>query len=141
MSTVSDAARGLRALIGGLSWYKVNDWSSSASDQYTDRSRVYNQDLADVVSSQRIDPAGWLSSRHAVVLDIDHPTYLVKSSTPGHYHLYIDVPGGVEHMAYMSLLNSLANAGVIEQGYVKASQKRGFTCVRMPWVKKQPEQR
>jgi hypothetical protein len=48
----------------------------------------------------------------------------------------VDVPGGISQGYYESLLNALANAGVIERGYASASIERGFSCVRLPWVKK-----
>lgn len=71
---------------------------------------------------------------HRPVLDIDLPAQLVPSSTPGHFHLYLDVE--VEHENYMLLLRTLALCGIIEPGYASASQERGYTAVRLPWVKK-----
>lgn len=72
---------------------------------------------------------------HKVVLDIDLPAKLIESSTPGHYHLFIDheIP---EHK-YMALLDIMAECGLIERGYVYASKERGYTAVRLPWVKKE----
>jgi len=35
-----------------------------------------------------------------------------------------------------ALLVALAEAGVIEEGYLKASLERGHTALRLPWVKK-----
>lgn len=75
-------------------------------------------------------------ARHAVLLDIDYPAYLVKSSTPGHYHLYLDVPGGVAHEDYLLLLSVLSKWGVIEKGYARTSKARGFTSLRLPHIKK-----
>lgn len=71
---------------------------------------------------------------HAVLLDLDVPAYLVPSSTPGHSHLYVDVL--VPKSELIELLEVLAKTGVIEQGYAEASIKRGRTCLRLPWVKK-----
>lgn len=71
---------------------------------------------------------------HKVVLDIDLPAQLIPSSTPGHFHLYIDTE--VPHDDYMKLLETLGHAGVIEPGYLGASKDRGFTAARLPWVKK-----
>lgn len=71
---------------------------------------------------------------HRPVLDIDVPAQLIPSSTPGHFHLYLDVE--VEHEAYMGLLDALATVGILEPGYVSASKERGYTAVRLPWVKK-----
>jgi len=72
--------------------------------------------------------------RHKVVLDIDLPAKLIPSSTPGHFHLYIDHE--IPHNDYMNLLLALMKAGLIEPGYYNASLERGFTAARLPWVKK-----
>jgi hypothetical protein len=72
---------------------------------------------------------------HKVVLDIDLPAQLLPSTTEGHYHLIIDK--AMSWVAYGRLLDALAEAGVIEAGYRDASRARGYTCVRLPWVKKE----
>lgn len=75
------------------------------------------------------------SSRvHRPVLDLDLSAQLVPSSTPGHWHLYLDVE--VAHWPYMQLLEALEHAGILEPGYSRASQERGYTAVRLPWVRK-----
>ncbi len=71
---------------------------------------------------------------HAPVLDLDFPAMLIPSTTPGHFHLYLDTY--IPHDKYMDLLDALAEARIIESGYSAASQKNGFTAVRAPWVKK-----
>ncbi len=71
---------------------------------------------------------------HMPVLDIDHPCKLVESETPGHFHLYIDVP--MHWGDYEKLLTALAEAGVCEVGYVNASIERKQTFVASkPWKK------
>lgn len=72
---------------------------------------------------------------HKVVLDIDLPVRVYPSSTPGHYHLYIDTP--VTWPDYRNLLDALAQAGIIEPGYANASKDRGYTRLRLPWIRKQ----
>jgi hypothetical protein len=72
---------------------------------------------------------------HAPVLDIDIPHTLVPSSTPGHSHLYLDVE--MTWAQYERLLEVLADVGIIEKGYYLASQARGFTAARLPWIKKE----
>jgi hypothetical protein len=72
--------------------------------------------------------------KHAPVLDIDVPSEWVPSSTPGHAHLYIDVP--MTWWRYKRLLKAMAKAGIIEDSYVKVSIARGHTDVRVPWLKK-----
>ena len=71
---------------------------------------------------------------HTPVLDIDIPATLVPSSTPGKNHLYLDVPMSWDQ--YTKLLDVMAEVGILEPGYVSASKKRGFTAVRLPWIRK-----
>jgi hypothetical protein len=73
---------------------------------------------------------GW----HTVMIDVDHACRLVRSSTPGHYHLYIDV--AMPWWRYRRLLRALKNCGIIEPGYYSASVARKATHVRLPWVRK-----
>lgn len=67
---------------------------------------------------------------HAPVLDIDIPARLVPSTTPGHSHLYFDLPLLWEE--YVALLHALVDAGIVEEGFAEASIKRGQTMVRTP---------
>jgi hypothetical protein len=113
-----------------------------------DGQRLYDADLSsnrydgeDEVPTDTLDSANLVSSivadgsgLHRPVLDLDMPAYLVPSSTPGHHHLYIDHPMTWE--AYVKLLEALADAGLLERGYVEASVRRGRTDVRLPWVRK-----
>jgi hypothetical protein len=85
---------------------------------------------AEVVTSEIVSGKG----KHTIMLDIDVPATLVPSTTPGHSHLYIDVP--VEWDKYQALLDALVVAGVLEPGYVSAAKGRGCTALRLPWVKK-----
>lgn len=73
---------------------------------------------------------------HAPVLDIDFPAFVVPSSTPGHFHLYLDKP--IEWDAYEALLKALCRAGVLSFHYTEHSIQREQTVVRMPWVDKDP---
>ena len=73
---------------------------------------------------------------HRPVLDIDFPAALIPSSTPGHFHLYLDKQ--MNFATYVILLDALAAAGVIEKGYASVSKARGYTSARLPWVKKTP---
>lgn len=74
------------------------------------------------------------TERHKPVLDIDLPVKLLPSSTPGHFHLLIDHEMSWETYCY--LLDALVIAGVVQPGYADASRAEGFTCVRLPWVRK-----
>lgn len=89
-------------------------------------------DEANVISS-RVTLPGHVGM-HTVAIDIDVPARLVPSTTPGHSHLYIDALMPWE--TYRDLLRALAEAGVIEPGYLRASERRGHTTLRLPWVKK-----
>ena len=86
------------------------------------------------MSGEETTPAEYL---HRPVLDIDIPARLIPSSTPGHHHLYLDVD--MPWDKYEALLKALADAGVIEQGYLLAALDRGATFVRLPWVGKKEE--
>jgi hypothetical protein len=74
--------------------------------------------------------AGW----HRPTLDLDIPCLLIESSTPGHFHLYIDKP--MPWDAYEKLLNCLADVGILQQGFVDVSIKRKRTWLRTPWTRK-----
>ena len=71
---------------------------------------------------------------HYPCIDIDIPIRVVPSSTPGHSHLYVDEP--ITWDTYKNLLVALAEAGIVEEGYLHASVDQGGTTVRMPHVKK-----
>ena len=86
-------------------------------------------DEAEVVTSLDLD-----TFMHRPVLDLDMPAELLPSSTPEHFHLYIDKP--MTLTKYAKLLHALADAGIIEEGYAAASIERGYTSARLPWVKK-----
>lgn len=97
-------------------------------------------DGANLVSSNRKDlPPRGEGDRHAVLLDLDVPAFLIPSSTPGHSHLYINK--ALEQDKYFKLLDVLAECGILEQGYVDASKSQGGTFLRLPWVKKGDENR
>jgi hypothetical protein len=72
---------------------------------------------------------------HRPVLDLDMPCRLIPSSTPGHFHLYID--RAMTWETYAELLGALSKANIIEPGYAGASLARGYTRVRLPWVRKE----
>ena len=74
------------------------------------------------------------SKKHRVVLDLDMPAAVISSSTPGHGHLYIDHELSWDE--YVRLMDVMAEVGLLERGYVAASKRRGFTTVRLPWVRK-----
>lgn len=110
-----------------------------AGDDYQhggqDRPVTDDLDAANVVSSISSDSDSELGPVfHYPVLDIDIPAALVPSSTPGHFHLYLD--HGMPDADYWELCDALAKAGILQPGYVSACKSRGYTSVRLPWVKK-----
>lgn len=71
---------------------------------------------------------------HMPTLDIDIPATLIPSSSSDHYHLYFDVEMSEED--YFKLLDVMAEVGILEDRYVEASKKRGFSSLRLPGAKK-----
>lgn len=92
---------------------------------------------ANIWSSRISDTDFWGEGFHTVMLDLDVPARLVPSSKQGHWHLYIDV--SMPWKTYRKLLKALRNAGVIEDGYYKASVVRKASALRLPWVTKDVE--
>jgi hypothetical protein len=74
---------------------------------------------------------------HCPTLDIDLECELHESTTPGHFHLYIDRPMPWE--SYVRLLEALYEADIIQKGYYELSIARGATFLRKPGVKKGPD--
>ena|ERR1700755_1226139 len=127
--------------------YRVIRWKgdSTTPDSTTAYEETTDLEMADVISSSRnrltmvynseTFPSGDSEQMHTVVLDIDVPAALVDSTTPGRHHLYIDTPMSWD--VYVRLLEAMQEAGILEAGYVNASKDRGFTAVRLPWVRKE----
>lgn len=71
---------------------------------------------------------------HLPVIDCDFPIQAVPSSTPGHYHLYIDKE--LSWVQYKALLDGMLDAGLIQQNWYKNAIEHKRTYVRMPHVRK-----
>lgn len=71
---------------------------------------------------------------HAPCIDLDYPAYLVESSTPGHFHLYLEKE--ISWAKYINVLQAMADAGLIEEGFYRAARSRGATFLRRPGVTK-----
>lgn len=107
------------------------------SDEYnaaSDQKATIDPDEADLISSLMWGTQAGASALHFPVLDIDIPAYLVPSSTEGNSHLYLDVRLSDDQM--WKLCDLLAEVGILQPGYVSACKARGYTSVRLPWVKK-----
>ena len=100
-----------------------------------DREPTVDLDQANVVSSLQSGTEPGSRAQHYPVLDLDLPAVLVPSPTPGHSHLYIDLP--IPDDTYWRLCDALVDAGVLQEGYVSACKSRGYTSVRLPWVRKE----
>lgn len=89
---------------------------------------------ANLVSSLVCHGSRNFEAIHKPVLDIDFPAHLEPSSTPGHFHLYLqkDIPWS----KYVLLLSALGAAGILEPGYVAACIAQEQSYVRRPGVKK-----
>jgi len=83
-----------------------------------------------LVTSLMVNMEGY----HAPVIDFDVPSQLwppvelLHSSQIKHHHLYINKP--VVEAKYWQMLEAMAQAGVVEQGYYEASVARGYSAVR-----------
>lgn len=80
-----------------------------------------------------VDPRSF-DGLHAPCIDLDYPAYLIESSTPGHFHLYLEKK--VPWDKYKAVLRALADADLIEEGYYNASVKHGGSYLRLPGEKK-----
>lgn len=85
------------------------------------------------------NPENWWKSKgekmHKPVLDIDMPIWAHESTTPGHWHLIIDKE--IPETAYFNLLDAMYEAGILEEGFVKAAIARGASWIRTPWTIKE----
>lgn len=72
---------------------------------------------------------------HRPALDIDIPCHYVKSSTPGHGHLYFPTLE-MDWTTYSAFIKMLASFGVLETKYVDHSLRQEQTLLRPPWVRK-----
>lgn len=98
-----------------------------------DVSEAVTEEDANSFSSHIVGRPGF----HAPVLDIDFQAELVPSSTPGHFHLYLEKQ--VHWEKYKKLLLALEDCGIISKGYARASITRGATYVRKPGVYKKKD--
>jgi hypothetical protein len=140
---VTGVTAGLRGLLGRLEAFKV-DFVRGAVDYLSDRYQVQGLDEANAISSQiklyeaKALPGAFESyglNMHVVVIDVDHPVHVVSSSTPGHHHLYVEIPPTPWEW-YLEWLQASAKIGLVEPGYVAASAARGHSAVRLPWITK-----
>jgi len=114
--------------ITGQMYAKVENFGSSYNNGGTLTNRIDDANIITSMVERNV-------LHHKVVLDIDLPAVLLPSSTPGHFHLFIDHE--IEAKTYWKLLRVMAKAGLIEEGYAEASINQGRSGVRLPWIKKE----
>jgi hypothetical protein len=110
-------------------------WYSHSLD-YDDQYRVLNDRVliggrwgANLIGSETEE-----SGIHLPLFDIDYDAQLLSSSTPGHFHLYLNKP--VEWDAYVRVLEALRDAELIEEGFCRNSIARGQAFLRTPDTRK-----
>lgn len=107
------------------------------TDYGNDRELTKDDEKANCITSMvRDEPSLWPTGVqwHRPVIDIDLPVKAVPSSRAGHFHLFID--RAMTWETYLNLLDAMAAAGIVEPNYVSASRERGYSTVRLPWVRK-----
>lgn len=102
--------------------------------QYGGYASTESLERSNLVSSEIGPGVLPLNGYHAPVLDLDYEAHLVPSSTPGHFHLFLDKP--LTWLQYKRVLEVLGEVGLIEEGYAKASIARGHSAVRLPGQKR-----
>lgn len=76
----------------------------------------------------------YLRDQHQVMFDIDVPHVYVPSTTEGHGHIIFRKQ--LPFSKYLSLLEHMADVGLVEQGFVDAARNRGEAWLRTPWTAK-----
>lgn len=95
-----------------------------------DKRQQVEEGEGNLFSSELVGQAGY----HVPTLDLDLECELIESTTPGHFHLYIDKPMKWEE--YYILLQVLYDVGLIQKGFLDLSVARKATFLRKPGVKK-----
>lgn len=110
----------------------VKNWHDSATFESGQKEVLTpNLEEGNIITSIMVDSV----LDHKVIIDLDLPAQLIPSTTPGHFHLYVDHI--IPRDKYLNLLDALAEAGLVEPGYAAASRARGYSAVRLPWIKKE----
>lgn len=109
--------------------------------RWIERTDGYGKSIIELVSQTSKDGDLFGSridkNRHLPCIDLDFPCELIESSTPGHFHLYLNKETTWEN--YKLLLDALLRCGYIEEGFHNQAIQAGQTFVRQPGVYKQYE--
>ena len=81
-------------------------------------------ETADLISSELAQGETW----HLPVFDIDYDAELRPSSSQGKFHLFLNRP--VPWSKYVKVLEAMADAGLLEPGWVDCAKKTGYALVR-----------
>lgn len=111
---------------------------SKSKSKYEEGFYTRIPDEASDIGSAELIASVTTKGTHRPLLDIDFPAVVIPSSTPGHGHLYIDKE--MPWKDYQKLLNLFAELGIIENGYRGASLARGYSALRLPWIKKNKDE-
>lgn len=84
--------------------------------------QVVSSELADTVKNHHRD------GNHVVAIDVDLPCHLIETS-PGHHHLVIERE--MSWARYRALLVALAEADIIERGFLEACLERRASHLRI----------
>ena len=131
--------KGLTFLTGFVK--SANEQGTESYESCEDLTPIEDKFQAEIVSSRHGETFrlnGKELEVHKIAVDIDFPVHAVETSTPGHFHLYIDY--NLDWKQYEKLLKVMAEVGLVEPGYVEASRRRRCTHLRVPWLQK-PEKK
>lgn len=107
-------------------------WTEPPSHEYEDGER---EQVDDPAAAQLVGSAVCGSTfRHLPLFDIDYDAELIPSSTPGHFHLYLNKP--ISWTSYVKVLEAMRDAGLIETGYADNMIRRGEAFLRVPHHRK-----
>lgn len=102
-------------------WFDTPPWAESTFDP-----------RPNLISSMTDD------GRQMPIIDLDFDHAVVKSTSNGHAHLYLNVP--ISKFRWFCLMTGLYLGKQIEMGFYVWSLRRGGNFVRIPEVSKKTEQ-
>lgn len=116
-------------------------FQKTLDDYSKEKSQRMQQEMHALAKPQEAKPEGsnLISSEvrpgvHMPVIDCDFGIQAVASTTPGHYHLYIDQE--LTWPQYVALLDGFYAAGLIQEGWYRNAIKDERSYVRLPHIKK-----
>lgn len=135
----ADLPRWLRQRYEQLRLWKGIDWDADYDDE--DNFETGDSRLASMLPGAEAVSSKWRKTGdgydHMILIDLDVQAALIPSSTSNHSHLYID--NEVKWEDYLNLLRAMQKCGIVEEGYVNATEQRGEAFLRLPWIRKGQE--